>query len=101
MGRSFLSGRRNISEIGILIKANSLIGVSFRVEGKYPSINGGVDPSGYSNHWNDGENSITISEGGNSCGYVNYITQKFWLGGHCYSLKPKGNIDKHIFCINH
>jgi len=33
------------------------------------------------------ENTITISEGGNSCGFVNYCKTKFWLGGHCYSLK--------------
>lgn len=52
----------------------------------YPCINGGIEPSGYSDLWNTNENTITISEGGNSCGYVNLITTKFWSGGHCYSL---------------
>jgi len=54
--------------------------------GQYPCINGGIEPSGYSELWNTQENTITISEGGNSCGYVNFITTKFWSGGHCYSL---------------
>ena len=54
--------------------------------GTYPCINGGIDPSGYSELWNTNENTITISEGGNSCGYVNLVKTKFWSGGHCYSL---------------
>lgn len=54
--------------------------------GMYPCINGGIEPSGFSDLWNTSENTITISEGGNSCGYVNFITTKFWSGGHCYSL---------------
>ena len=66
-------------------------GVQFnRVEltdsGMYPCINGGIEPSGYSDLWNTNENTITISEGGNSCGFVNLIKTKFWSGGHCYSL---------------
>lgn len=54
--------------------------------GMYPCINGGIEPSGWSDLWNSNENTITISEGGNSCGYVNFIETKFWSGGHCYSL---------------
>jgi type I restriction enzyme S subunit len=66
-------------------------GVQFnRVEltdsGMYPCINGGIEPSGYSDLWNTNENTITISEGGNSCGFINLIKTKFWSGGHCYSL---------------
>jgi type I restriction enzyme S subunit len=37
--------------------------------------------------WNTEANTISISEGGNSCGYVNFNTSKFWSGGHCYTLK--------------
>lgn len=54
--------------------------------GKYYVLNGGKEPSGYTNEWNTSENTITISEGGNSCGYVNFNTEKFWSGGHCYYL---------------
>lgn len=52
----------------------------------YPSISGGIMPSGYTDKFNRNENTIIISEGGNSCGYVNFITTKFWCGGHCYSV---------------
>lgn len=54
--------------------------------GSYPCLNGGVNFSGYTEKYNSNENTITISEGGNSCGYVNFMTSKFWLGGHCYKL---------------
>jgi type I restriction enzyme S subunit len=55
--------------------------------GKFPVINGGVTPSGYSDQWNAESGTITISEGGNSCGFVNRIPTKFWSGGHCYTLE--------------
>lgn len=56
----------------------------------YPVINGGVSPSGYTDKPNTKANTITISEGGNSCGYVALQTSDFWCGGHCYALKtPK------------
>lgn len=56
-------------------------------DAKYPVINGGTGPSGYTDQWNADAYSIAISEGGNSCGYINYMTEKFWSGGHCYTLK--------------
>ena len=56
-------------------------------EGPVPVINGGITPSGYTDHPNTAANTITISEGGNSCGHVDLITQPFWCGGHCYALK--------------
>lgn len=59
----------------------------------YPALNGGIKPSGYTNKYNTNENTVTISEGGNSCGYINFMKNKFWSGGHCYSLK---NITKNI-----
>ena len=62
----------------------------------YPCINGGIEPSGYSHLYNRNENTITISEGGNSCGFINFIKTKFWCGGHCYTIELKNsnfNID--------
>ena len=53
----------------------------------YPVWNGGITPSGYTEKYNTNENTITISEGGNSCGFVNLSPEKFWLGGHCYALE--------------
>ena len=54
--------------------------------GLYPCLNGGISPSGFSEKYNTDENTITISEGGNSCGFVNFMKTKFWLGGHCYKI---------------
>lgn len=65
----------------------------FSENGRYPMLNGGITPSGYSELFNTEADTITISEGGNSCGYVNYMTEKFWCGGHCYSLRVK-SVDK-------
>ena len=62
--------------------------------GKYYVLNGGKEPSGHTNSWNTPESTITISEGGNSCGFVNYNEEKFWSGGHCYYLSDLSkNID--------
>lgn len=55
--------------------------------GLYPVINGGIEPSGYTDQFNSSKNTITISEGGNSCGYVAFQKQDFWCGGHCYALE--------------
>lgn len=57
-------------------------------EGSYPVINGGINPSGYIEQYNQTENTITISQGGASAGYVNWLTVKFWAGAHCYIIKP-------------
>ena len=57
-------------------------------EGSYPVINGGINPSGYIEQYNQEENTITISQGGASAGYVNWLTVKFWAGAHCYVIKP-------------
>ena len=57
-------------------------------EGFYPVMNGGVSPSGYHSEYNTEANTIIISEGGNSCGFINYIHSRFWAGGHCYVLSP-------------
>ena len=62
-------------------------------QGEYPVINGGILPSGYTDKYNTLSNTITISEGGNSCGYVNFIKNNFWAGGHCYTLNKKIEIN--------
>ena len=57
-------------------------------EGSYPVINGGINPSGYVEVFNEEKETITISQGGASAGYVNFIMTRFWLGAHCYAVKP-------------
>lgn len=50
-------------------------------------MNGGTEPSGYYDNYNVEASTISISEGGNSCGYVQFNTSPFWSGGHCYSIQ--------------
>ena len=60
----------------------------------YPMLNGGSSISGYYTKYNAPANSITISEGGNSCGFINYMKVAFWAGGHCYIVRPIIDIDR-------
>lgn len=59
----------------------------------YPHFNGGQSPSGFALEANQPANTIIVSEGGNSCGYVQFIREPFWAGGHCYALQPRGDVD--------
>ena len=63
----------------------------------YPVYNGGKEKSGYTDEYNRND-SIIISEGGNSAGYVNYIAGKFYSGGHNYSIEPQ-NIDSSLLYL--
>ena len=66
--------------------------------GTFPVINGGINPSGYIEKYNQSENTITISQGGASAGYVNWLSTKFWAGAHCYIVKPLDSvINRYIF----
>lgn len=77
---------KRLKEIGEIKKGIQLNRLNMIVNGKYPVINGGIKESGYTNNFNTEKNTITISEGGNSCGYINFIKTNFWCGGHCYKL---------------
>lgn len=63
-------------------------------DGQYPVVNGGRDYSGYTNSYNEKANSITISQGGESAGYVNWIITNFWAGAHCYVVEENDSINK-------
>ena len=77
---------KKLGKVCDIVKGKQLNASELTEKGTYPAINGGIQPSGYTEDWNTVEDTITISEGGNSCGYVNFIKTKFWSGGHCYSL---------------
>lgn len=70
-------------------------------EGPYPVLNGGTNPSGFAKIYNEQENTITISQGGASAGYVNWMTCKFYAGAHCYVVKPlTTNLDnKYLYYV--
>lgn len=65
--------------------------------GKYIYLNGGINPSGKWNAYNVSSKTITISEGGNSSGYINYITEPFWCGAHCYYLFDGPKNTKYLY----
>jgi type I restriction enzyme, S subunit len=69
-------------------------------EGEVPYLNGGMNPSGYSNKSNFPEGVIAVSEGGASSGYAQFMDIPFWCGAHCYAISPKTKCKKYLFyCI--
>lgn len=85
---------KKLSSLCNIKKGSQLNKETLTDKGDYPALNGGVNPSGYTTDWNTESDTITISEGGNSCGYVNFVQTRFWSGGHNYSLQDlKDNID--------
>ena len=91
---------KELKDICVIKKGVQLNKEKLLEEAEYPVINGGILPSGYWNDYNVKENTITISQGGASAGYVQYISTKFWAGAHCYYLELKDkNIIIDIFII--
>lgn len=77
----------NLSAICNIVKGTQVNGEELSEKGKYYVMNGGITPSGYYDQCNTPANTISVSEGGNSCGYVQYNKSSFWSGGHCYTLQ--------------
>ena len=89
-----------LGQIAEIIKGEQVNGTELLEQGKYYVMNGGTLPSGWLNKYNTEANTISISEGGNSCGYVQYNTSRYWSGGHCYSLKilhPQETSDLYLY----
>lgn len=87
--------KKKLGEVCSIQKGIQLNVINMISGGNYPALNGGIEPSGFTNKWNTEKDTITISEGGNSCGYVNYNNERFWCGGHCYALNElEENISK-------
>lgn len=80
-----------ISELCKINKGKQVNRITLFDSGEYYVLNGGMEPSGYLNKWNKEADTISISEGGNSCGFVKYNTERFWSGGHCYTLEELKN----------
>ncbi len=75
-----------LKDICCFSKGSQINGDELIDNGEYDYLNGGINPSGKWSDFNVSGGSITISEGGNSCGYVNYMPAPFWCGAHCYYL---------------
>ena len=57
-------------------------------DGLYPAYNGGQTYSGRTNDYNVEANTIIVSQGGASAGFVNFVETKFWANAHCYYILP-------------
>lgn len=77
---------KKLSNLSKIKKGQQLNRILLTKTDLFPAWNGGITPSGYTDTWNTPKGTVTISEGGNSCGFVNYCKEKFWCGGHCYAL---------------
>ena len=82
-----ISDYQKLSSVCTIQKGQQVNGKELSELGDYYVMNGGIEPSGYYDRYNTYANTISISEGGNSCGYVQYNNVPFWSGGHCYTLQ--------------
>ena len=78
--------KTQLKNIASYSKGEQINGDDLIENGTYDYLNGGIAPSGKWNSYNTPANTVTISEGGNSCGYVNFMNKPFWCGAHCYYL---------------
>ena len=79
--------QRKLGEIANIQKGQQLGKAEMSSTGTYYVLNGGMEASGFTNQYNTLANTISISEGGNSCGYVSLNLEHFWSGGHNYTLQ--------------
>jgi len=54
----------------------------------FPVYNGGIYPSGRHTESNFPAETITVSQGGASAGYINFVKEPLWVGAHCYAVIP-------------
>ena len=76
-----------LKQFAYIVKGDQINNDQLLSNGTYYMMNGGTSPSGYLDSYNVSENTISISEGGNSCGYVQFNSSPFWSGGHCYTIQ--------------
>ena len=97
---SLVAQTLKLGQVAEIIKGKQVNGTELLEQGEYYVMNGGTTPSGWLNRYNTEANTISISEGGNSCGYVQYNTSRYWSGGHCYSLRilhPQETLDLYLY----
>jgi type I restriction enzyme S subunit len=79
-------GKDSLDKLAIISKGCQINKSKLNKTGKYYVLNGGMSPSGFTDSFNTTGGTISISEGGNSCGFVMYNKHDFWSGGHNYTL---------------
>ena len=88
---------KTLGEVARLEKGKQLNKTALLEEGAYPAYNGGVSFSGFTNTYNYKENTIIISQGGASAGFVNFVTTKFYANAHCYVILPNTELVENRF----
>jgi len=88
---------RALGEIATTTKGNQLSSSLMTEHGRFAHLNGGISPSGNTDKSNTLGDTIAISEGGNSCGYVQFMSEPYWCGGHCYSVIPNGIDNRFLY----
>ena len=86
---------KRLGDVASVSKGTQLHSSEADESGKFAHLNGGITPSSYTNKSNTAGNTIAISEGGNSCGFVQFMQEPYWCGGHCYSVISNG-ADNHF-----
>jgi type I restriction enzyme S subunit len=76
-----------LSDVATVWKGQQLNKDAMVEDGAYYALNGGIKPSGCTTEWNCEAGTITVSSGGNSCGFIRFNTERFWCGGDCFALK--------------
>jgi type I restriction enzyme S subunit len=88
---------KELGEIALIVKGQQLPSSKSSPDDLIPHYNGGMQPSSFTSQFNTPANTIAISEGGNSCGFVQFINVPFWCGGHCYAVTPKSVVNGFLF----
>lgn len=84
-----------LSNVATISSGQQLNRSTLQSTGRYPVYNGGTTTSGCTDKFNTPADQIIISQGGESAGFVNYITTPFWAGAHCYVIQPQTrSVDK-------
>lgn len=88
---------KSVGDLASISKGTQLHSSETNPDGQFPHFNGGIFPSSFTDKFNTPAATIAISEGGNSCGYVQLVPQPFWCGGHCYAVVPKTAVNRFLF----
>ena len=78
-----------LGEIADIEKGTQLNKSLLSKDGKYPVMNGGINPSGYWHEYSHDADMIVISQGGASAGYVNWLDTRFFAGAHAFVINAK------------
>lgn len=89
--------KKKLKDICTIEKGKQIDTKALNDSNSYRYINGGIKESGFYNDFNTSGETVLISEGGASCGYVNYVNEQFWCGCHCYRLTDINAFPKFLF----